>query len=157
MISRNLPCLMPAFLFLSGNLPAAEPTPPAEAESGVYFHKKTYRTEALPAFAAVRSLLPEPVIPSHPEWGAMYWKCWQLAFAHLRQPPKGSPLVSNWLDEAFSPNIFQWDTCFMMMFARYGHYQFPGDPVPRQLLLSSASQRFHLPRVSRGGRRGRTL
>ena len=88
---------------------------------GMYFHKKTYVEQPLPSFDEARPLLPEPVLPSKPEWGAMYWKCWQLAFAHLRQPPQGSPLVSNWLDEAFSPNIFQWDTCFMMMFARYGH------------------------------------
>lgn len=92
---------------------------------GAYFSKKAYTPEALPSFDQVKGELPEPVFPSHPELQEMYWKCWQLAFSHLRQPQPGSPLVSNWLDEAFAPNLFQWDTCFMMMFARYGHAQFP--------------------------------
>lgn len=105
--------------------PAQAPAAPAEPETGIHFSKKAYLPEPLPAFEAVRPELPEPVISSRPDWRDMYWKCWQLAFSHLRQPPPGSPLVSNWLDEAFSPNIFQWDTCFMMMFARYGHHQFP--------------------------------
>lgn len=103
---------------------AAVVLPPA-LRRGEYFPKKAYLPEPLPTFEQVKDKLPEPVLPSHPEWQAMYWKCWQLAFSHLKSPPPGSPLVSNWLDEAFSPNLFQWDTCFMMMFARYGHAQFP--------------------------------
>jgi glycogen debranching enzyme len=55
----------------------------------------------------------------------MYWKCWELAFKHMQQPPAGSPLVSNWLDAAFNNNIFQWDTIFIMLFARYGNSEFP--------------------------------
>jgi Trehalase len=94
-------------------------------QPGCYFPKKAYVPEALQVFSQVKDRLPEPILPSHPEWQAMYWKCWELAFSHLRAPQPGSPLVSNWLDEAFSPNIFQWDTCFMMMFARYGHAEFP--------------------------------
>ncbi|MEN9361969.1 MAG: hypothetical protein RL095_3504 [Verrucomicrobiota bacterium] len=107
---------------------AAAPEKPAAAElqpRGVHYPKKIYVREELPTFDQVKGELPEPVLPSRPELQEMYWKCWSLAFAHLRQPPKGSPLVSNWLDEAFSGNIFQWDTCFMMMFGRYGHPQFP--------------------------------
>ncbi len=92
---------------------------------GQYFYKKQYVPESLPTFDQVRDMLPEPLLPSEPEWVKMYWKCWELAFAHLKQPVPGSPLVSNWLDEWFSPNIFQWDTDFMMMFARYAHYEFP--------------------------------
>jgi glycogen debranching enzyme len=55
----------------------------------------------------------------------MYWKSWEIAFQGIKQPQENSPLVSNWLDEAFSEQIFQWDTIFMMMFARYGHNVFP--------------------------------
>ena len=108
--------------------PAAEKakviTPP-DLIRGEYFPKKNYVPEALPSFDEVKDRLPEPVFPTQPEWVEMYWKCWQLAFSHLKQPSPDSPLVSNWLDEWFSPNIFQWDSCFMMMFARYGHYEFP--------------------------------
>ena len=63
---------------------------------GQYFIKKEYTPEPLPTFAASRNLLPNPVIDRRPELSAMYWKCWELAFHHLHQPPTGSPLVSNW-------------------------------------------------------------
>jgi glycogen debranching enzyme len=55
----------------------------------------------------------------------MYWKCWSLAFDHLKAPAPQSHFVSDYLDEGFSPQIFQWDTIFMMMFARYAHREFP--------------------------------
>lgn len=98
---------------------------PSELRRGEYFAKKEYIPEPLPTFELIKDRLPEPVIDGHADWLPMYWKCWQLAFAHLKKPVPGSPLVSNWLDEAFSSNIFQWDTCFMMMFGRYGHAEFP--------------------------------
>lgn len=103
----------------------AELIVPEEMRRGEYFSKRDCTNAPLPAFDTIKGELPEPVIEGHADWLPMYWKCWQLAFSHLRKPKPGSPLVSNWLDEAFSPNIFQWDTCFMMMFARYGHTQFP--------------------------------
>ena len=98
---------------------------PSDLRLGEYFAKKEYVPQPLPIFEAIKDRLPEPVIDGHADWLPMYWKCWQLAFAHLKKPASGSPLVSNWLDEWFSSNIFQWDTCFMMMFARYGHAEFP--------------------------------
>jgi glycogen debranching enzyme len=98
---------------------------PPVTRFGEYFAKKLYAPEPLPSFDTLKDRLPEPIIAGHADWLPMYWKCWQLAFAHLKKPQPGSPLVSNWLDEWFSPNIFQWDTCFMMMFARYGHAEFP--------------------------------
>ncbi len=123
MTAPSILLLMIPAVMLHPGLATAEP---ADADLGGYFPKKSYVKEALPTFNySVREQLPEPVLASKPEWLAMYWKCWSLAFSHLKQPEPASPLVSNWLDEAFSPNIFQWDTCFMMMFARYGHYQFP--------------------------------
>jgi hypothetical protein len=57
----------------------------------------------------------------------MYWKCWELCFQDLRQPPPGSPLVSNYLGAAFNGDLFQWDTIFMIMFARYAHHVFPAE------------------------------
>ncbi|HEY8994721.1 MAG TPA: hypothetical protein VIM71_08680, partial [Lacunisphaera sp.] len=92
---------------------------------GTYFTKKTYTPEPLPTFGQARKQLPSPVLDSRPDLVALYWKCWELAFTHLKTPQPGSPYVSNYLDAAFSRNIFQWDTIFMMMFARYGHGAFP--------------------------------
>lgn len=92
---------------------------------GMYFSKKAYVDEALPSFAASKDRLPSPVLEANPELVELYWFCWKLAFTHLKKPQPGSGLVSNYLDESFSPNIFQWDTIFMIMFARYGHHVFP--------------------------------
>lgn len=97
----------------------------ADQPRGMYFEKSTYVPQELPTFDGARNGLPSPILDDDPGWVDMYWRCWEIAFQGLKQPPPGSPLVSNWLDEAFSDNIFQWDTIFMMMFARYGHEVFP--------------------------------
>ncbi len=94
-------------------------------QQGKYFGRKAYIPVDLPTYITSRDKLPEPVLEGNPEWVEMYHKCWEIAFDGLKQPPEGSPLVSNWLDEAFSENIFQWDTIFMIMFARYGNAAFP--------------------------------
>ncbi len=94
---------------------------------GAYFSKTGYCPgDALPCFADVRKVLPRPILDGNRRWLEMYWRCWELAFQqHLRQPDPASGLVSNYLDAAFNGNIFQWDTIFMIMFARYGHRAFP--------------------------------
>ena len=104
---------------------SAESALATDESRGIYFEKRAYQPQELPAFAGARDGLPSPVLGGNPGWVDMYWKCWEIAFRGLKQPPPGSPLVSNWLDEAFSGHIFQWDTIFMMMFARYGHEMFP--------------------------------
>ncbi len=96
-----------------------------EQRMGKYFAKKTYVHQDLPVFLENKQNLPQPVLDGNKSWIDMYWKCWEIAFSGLKQPPAGSPFVSNWLDETFSENIFQWDTIFMMMFARYAHNVFP--------------------------------
>jgi len=99
--------------------------PASMGSRGRYFAKKRYRPEPLPTYRRNRSRLPAPILDANPEWVAMYWRAWELAFDHLKKPPKGSPLVSNFLDEAFNEYIFQWDTIFMVMFGRYMHKVFP--------------------------------
>jgi len=94
-------------------------------ERGIYFSKKTYEEKSLPTLEKSKQILPSPVIEDKPEWINLYWKTWQLAFDHFKRPLKGSPFVSNYLDEAFAPQIFQWDTFFMIMFARYANQIFP--------------------------------
>jgi len=94
-------------------------------QHGVYFAKKVYTPEPIPGWEVSKTRLPAPVLDGNPGWIDMYWKCWEIAFNGLKQPQPNSPFVSNWLDEAFSENIFQWDTIFMLMFARYGHNVFP--------------------------------
>ena len=91
---------------------------------GIYFSKKTYSEKPLPTFETSKDKLPFPIIEDEPEWIELYWKAWQLAFEHFKKPPVGSPFISNYIDEAFAPNIFQWDTFFMIMFARYANHIF---------------------------------
>jgi len=92
---------------------------------GVYFSKKNYTDTPLPNFAASKKELPSPILEDNPELVQLYWAAWEMAFDHYKRPPKGSPFVSNYIDEAFAPNIFQWDTFFMLMFARYANHLFP--------------------------------
>lgn len=92
---------------------------------GIYFSKKTYTEAPIPLFKEHRAKLPSPILENSPEYVDLYWKAWSLAFDHFKKPPQGSPFVSNYIDEAFSPSVFQWDTIFMLMFARYGHSIFP--------------------------------
>lgn len=97
----------------------------APGKRGIYFAKKRYSGGPLPTYAASKDKLPVPVLGKDKGWIDMYWKCWELAFKHLKKPRPDAPLVSNFLDEAFNDSIFQWDTIFMVMFARYGHHVFP--------------------------------
>lgn len=92
---------------------------------GIYFSKKKYTESPIPSFKENRGKLPTPVLERNPEYVELYWKAWSLAFDHFKRPPLGSPFVSNYIDEAFSPSVFQWDTIFMLLFARYGHDIFP--------------------------------
>ena len=96
-----------------------------QQQLGVYFSKKEYVPQPIPTFEKNRDNLPSPILRGNEGWIDMYWKCWEIAFRGFKKPSPESPFVSNWLDEAFSDNIFQWDTIFMMMFARYGHDVFP--------------------------------
>lgn len=92
---------------------------------GLYFAKKQFSGDALPTYKAVKDKLPVPVIDADKDYIALYWRAWELACTHFKSPPKSSPFVSDYIDEAFSPSVFQWDTVFMLMFARYAHFAFP--------------------------------
>lgn len=111
-------------VLLPGAGAAPEPTaPPAAARANV-FPTRAYQPTPLPTFAGCRDRLPQPVVAERPELEALYWKAWELAFRHLMQPAPGSGFVSNFIDPAFNQNTFQWDTCFMVMFATYAEPMF---------------------------------
>ena len=79
---------------------------------------------ALPAFAASKPLLPAPIWPARPSAVECCWKAWEIAFRNLRQPPAESPFIANFIDTAFNNCTFMWDSCFMLMFGRYGSRAF---------------------------------
>ncbi len=96
------------------------------SDRGVYFDKKVYVPEPIPQFKDIRDQLPRPVLTDNPEWEEMYYKAWEIGFGHIKSPVAGSPLVSNFYDEAFGNDIFQWDMIFMTVFGRYAEHIFPG-------------------------------
>ena len=93
---------------------------------GKYFPKKRYEPSPLPEFEATRRQLPSPIYDGRPDWIAMYWKSWQLAFHNFHEPAPGSGFVSQFIDAAFNANIFLWDSCFMTMFCNLAHPLVPG-------------------------------
>jgi hypothetical protein len=103
--------------------PGADAVQRLAAEPNV-FTSRVYRPAPLPTFESSRSKLPQPVVADHPEWVKLYWKAWDLAFQHLKQPEPASGFVSNFIDPAFNSNTFQWDSCFMVLFAHYAEPEF---------------------------------
>ena len=81
-----------------------------------------------PGYEAVRINLPSPIYDAHKDWIDLYWKSWALMYSHIQHGTPENGFAPNYLDEAFNPNIFQWDTCFMCMFARYGNGLYPVGP-----------------------------
>jgi len=69
--------------------------------------------------------LPIPVFDDEPGYIELYWKAWELAWAHvIRRNDTPQPW---YMDEAMDPGqIWVWDSCFMAMFCRYAVDIFPG-------------------------------
>jgi len=82
-------------------------------------------SQPLPSFEASRPLLPRPAWEGHEDTVACYEKAWQLAFSHLRSPLPASGFVARFVDTAFNDCLFMWDSCFILMFGRYGSRVFP--------------------------------
>jgi len=112
-----------AFGIASAVLQSSDQTVPLASLTNV-FKTRTYVEKPTPTFAQSRASLPEPIVADHPEWETLYWKAWELAFTHLMQPSPESGFVSNFIDPAFNDNTFQWDTCFMLMYAHYAEPTF---------------------------------
>ena len=130
MQSCRKPLLVGSLIFLvpSAWLAMAEgPAPVEQAEVlGRYFAKKRYTPSPLPRFELTRDQLPSPIYDANPLWVQTYWKAWELAFKNFYEPPPGSGFVSQFIDAAFSKNIFLWDSCFMTMFCNYAYPLVPG-------------------------------
>ena len=71
-----------------------------------------------------KGALPIPVYDEHPEWVDLYYTAWQMAFANIDYP--GQP---GWLPQmSCIPGlgvIWQWDSCFMSLFAKYSNNTLP--------------------------------
>ncbi len=115
----------PSWFFVDEIKFNTSPTPLTNGPRGLHFTHAPYQYKALPKYDEVKDQLPQPILTENKEWLDMYWFCWKLAFNKLRTPEMGSPFVSNYIDEAFSKNIYQWDTHFMILYWKYAHHLFP--------------------------------
>jgi hypothetical protein len=77
------------------------------------------------ADAALRAALPRPILDDRPDFVALYWKAWEIARTRLRAGTDANGFAPAYLDEGFNENIFQWDTCFMALFAIYAQGALP--------------------------------
>ena len=81
---------------------------------------------SLPVFSAPNlNNLPQIVLDEHPGWIDLYNKAWQIASNKVQTGTTQNGFVTSYMDEGFSANIFQWDTCFITMFGRYSNGEFP--------------------------------
>ncbi len=88
------------------------------------FRQQTYALQAWPSFAEAKAALPQPILPEHSAWVGLYWRAWELAWHHLRQPRPESGFVANFLDAATDDFLFMWDSAFMTQFGLYGRRAF---------------------------------
>lgn len=89
------------------------------------FRQRSYQGGTIRPFADIRSQLPQPILPTQPDWIEMYWRAWEMAWSNLRRPKAESGFVANFIDTAFNDNTFMWDSAFMMQFGVYGRRLFP--------------------------------
>ena len=75
--------------------------------------------------AKVKSLLPKPVFPDRKEFVTLYWKAFDLLVGNIRHGQEKNGFSGSFVDAAFSENIFQWDSCMIAQFARYGFQSLP--------------------------------
>ncbi|MGL1888981.1 MAG: trehalase family glycosidase [Reichenbachiella sp.] len=82
-----------------------------------------------PTYADIRTPnkenLPRPILQEHPGWVELYYRAFEIGFSKVQQGTEANGFVPFYMDEAFSGNIFQWDTSFMMMFAKYANGELP--------------------------------
>lgn len=121
------------------------------------FKSKEPNFDELPDFESNKSKLPEPIWDGHQDSIDAYYKTWQIAFSNVFSPTKENGFVSPFIDAAFNGDMFMWDSCFMLMFGKYGDsvFKFQGtldnfyckqDPdgfISRQYHENNGIYKFH--------------
>ncbi|AIQ57834.1 MGH1-like glycoside hydrolase domain-containing protein [Paenibacillus borealis] len=80
--------------------------------------------EELPLFKEIKQSLPQPFWNENELAIECYWKAWELAFNNLRKPTSENGFITNYIDTAFNNLLFMWDSCFILLFAKYGNRVF---------------------------------
>jgi hypothetical protein len=76
-----------------------------------------------PAF--FKTELPRPILSGYEHFIELYWQAWKILHGKIKQGNKSNGFVAQYIDEGFNELIYQWDSCFMAMFAMYGGEGFP--------------------------------
>ena len=79
--------------------------------------------EGSPAF--FQSDIPQPYFSKHQYLADIYWAAWNILYHKRSFGTAENGFVAEYLDEGFNELIYQWDTCFMALFAMYGGDNFP--------------------------------
>lgn len=91
---------------------------------GGYFRKER-NPSAPPTYTELKDIIPIPQIEDPQNLGPMYDFAWQTFIKNFKKVDSRNKLfVSPYIDEAFNPAIFQWDTIFMLSFAKYLYPRF---------------------------------
>lgn len=77
------------------------------------------QTNIIPKYNDIKNLLPEIILEKDTQWIKLYNYSWETAFGNIKSAHPSSGFVSNYIDEGYNPNIFQWDTEFMLEFWKY--------------------------------------
>lgn len=96
----------------------------AYAERNVFLTEK-WDSASIPKYEDVAQKLPMPIFDGHSDYIACYDYAWKTAFGNLFQPTEESGFISNFIDTAFNGCLFMWDSCFILMFAKYAARLFP--------------------------------
>lgn len=89
------------------------------------FIGRTPKTILIPTYEENKQRLPQVVWENHASAIECYDAAWKLAFSNLHNPTEESRFVSPYIDAAFNDCIFMWDSCFMLMFGKFGSRVFP--------------------------------
>ena len=109
---------------MSASSPSTTPTP---LDPVPFMTLDNHKTETVAGgYKIDMGDLPQVYFAEHPEWTELYNVSWQLHKSKIQRIPAATnPERPYYVDEAFSGNIFVWDTIFMMLYDRYGMNQFP--------------------------------
>jgi hypothetical protein len=78
---------------------------------------------------ALRRGVPEPVLEDDPELVELYHSAWGFAEDHVMAGTADNGFAEWFMDEAFCELIFQWDSCFMVLFGQNGLDAYPVMPT----------------------------
>lgn len=112
---------------------------------------------APPALLEVKHLLPQPFWTGAASAIACYWRVWELSFKNIRRVHAGNHFVAPYIDTAFNDCLFMWDSCFILMYCKYGARAFsfqktldnlyakqhPDGFISREVTCWTGQDRFH--------------